>query len=78
LINTVATGHNLLSKCDSITVAIQALSGLAFSSCISATNKIISNKSSIQNHECAETGTIGVSPHQSSGVKPCSDNCHLT
>jgi len=39
---------------------------------------MISSKSSIQNHECAETGTIGVSPPQSSGVKPCSANCHFT
>jgi hypothetical protein len=47
LSNTVATGHNFVSKCDSITVAIAALLGLAFNSFISETSKIISNKSSI-------------------------------
>jgi hypothetical protein len=78
LTKTVATGPNLLSRCDSIIVAIQDLSGFAFNSFISATKRIISNKSSIQNPVCAETGTIGVSPPQSSGVKPFSDNCHLT
>jgi hypothetical protein len=49
LIKTVATGQRLLSRCDSITVATQALSGFALSSFISATSKIISKSSSIPN-----------------------------
>jgi len=78
LTKTVATGQSFVSKCDSRTVATQALSGFALSSFISATRSKISSKSSIPNHDFAETGIIGVSPHQSSGVKPFSANCHLT
>jgi hypothetical protein len=74
----VTTGHRLESRCDSIIVATHALFGLAFNSFISETRIIISNSSSIQNHVIAETGTIGVSPHQSSGVNQCSASCDFT
>jgi hypothetical protein len=77
-IKTVATAHNFVSKCDSITVPTQFLSGFAFSSAISATSKIFSNKSSIQSHIFADTGTIITSPPQSSHTNPCSANCPFT
>jgi hypothetical protein len=48
------------------------------SSNISADKRIISSKSSIPNHVCAETGTIGVSPPQSSGVSHLSASCPFT
>jgi hypothetical protein len=74
----VAKVHNLESNLDSITVATANLSGSAFKSCNSATNKIISNNVSIHNHVSAETGTIIVFHHQSSGCNHCSANCHFT
>jgi len=77
-INTVATEPNFVSKCDSITVQTQFLSGFAFNSAISATSKIFSNKSSIQSHILADTGTIITSPHQSSHTNQCSANCPFT
>ncbi|MDR1944956.1 MAG: hypothetical protein LBQ59_02455 [Candidatus Peribacteria bacterium] len=77
-IKTVATGQRLLSKCDSITVQIPFLSGFAFNSFISATSKIISSNSSIQNQVKAETGIIGTSPPQSSATNHCSASCHFT
>ncbi len=78
LIKTVATGPNWVSRCDSRTVAIAVLFGFAFNSFISATNKMISSKSSIPKPVWAETGTTGVSPPQSSGVNPFSDNWPFT
>jgi hypothetical protein len=77
-IKTVATGQRLLSRCDSITVQTPFLSGFAFNSLISATSKIISSNSSIQNQVKAETGTIGTSHPQSSATNHCSASCHFT
>jgi hypothetical protein len=78
LITTVAIGHNFKSKCDSITVATAFLFGFAFNSCISATSKITHSKSSIQNQVFAETGIIGTSHPQSSGISQFSDNQAFT
>jgi hypothetical protein len=77
LTKTVAKGHSFESRWDSTIVAIQDLSGLAFSSCISDTSKIMSIKVSIQSQVCAETGTTIVVPPQSSGCNHCSASCHF-
>ena len=76
--STVATGPLPLSSCASITVPTALLSGFAFNSSISATNRTISSKWSIPMFFLAETGTAITSPPQSSTRSPCSDNSCLT
>ena len=70
--NKVATGPRLRSKLASITVPLAGRSGLAESSSTSATRRIISSNSSRFSPLSALTGTIVVSPPQSSGTRPCS------
>jgi len=70
----VATGQSLLSRCDSITVQTPNLVGFALRFFISATRRIISSNVSTQNPVLAETGIIGVSPPQSSGISHFSES----
>ena len=76
--NNEADGPRDLSNSASITVPTAFFSGLAFNSCTSEVNTIISNKSSIPSPLNAESGTKIVSPPQSSGIKPYSVNSCIT
>ena len=76
--NTVAIGPLFLSSSASIIVPTAVCFGFAFNSCISATNKIIFNKSSIPIPFLADTGTRTASPPHSSGNTPFSASCCFT
>ncbi len=67
-----------LSRWASITVPLADLSGLACRSSTSETNKIISSNLSIFCFLIALTGTITVSPPQSSAIKSFSDSSCFT
>ena len=77
-IKTVATGPRPLSSFASITVPTACFSGLALSSFISVTSKTASSKSFIPAPVFADTGTIIVSPPQSSARSSYSLSCCLT
>ena len=77
-ISTVAIGPRVLSRCDSTTVAIALRFGFAFGSRMSLTKNIVSSRSSIHSQFFADTGTTGVSHHQSSGANHISANSHFT
>src|SRR6056297_589325 len=70
--NTVETGPLPLSSLASIITPTASLSSFALISCISATNKIISNNSFMPCFFNADTSTHIVSPPHSSGTNPCS------
>ena len=76
--NKVATGPLALSKWASITVPFANLSGFAWRSSTSETSKIISSNLSIFCFLIALTGTITISPPQSSAIKFFSDNSCFT
>ena len=76
--NKVATGPFALSRWASITVPFANLSGLACRSSTSETNKIISSNLSMFCFLIALTGTITVSPPQSSAIKSFSDSSCFT
>ena len=75
--STVATGPRPRSSCASMTVPIAGRLGLALRSCISATSRIISSSSGRFSCVRAETGTMTVSPPQSSASRPRSASCCL-
>ena len=76
--SNVATAPRPLSSFASITVPKAKRFGLAFNSCISVTNKIFSNNSSIPSPLRAEIGTKIVSPPHSSEISPYSTNSFIT
>ena len=73
----VATGPLVRSRLASMTVPFASRSGLAESSSISETRRIISKSPSKFSPFRALTGTIMVSPPHSSGISPKSDNSCL-
>ena len=76
--STVATLPRPLSILASSTVPIAGKLGSALRFCRSATNKIISSRSSRFLPVLADTSTVTVSPPQSSACRPCSANSRLT
>ena len=74
----VAMGPRPLSSLASITVPLAVRSGLAFSSCISATSKMVSSNLSMPIFVLADTGTQITLPPHSSGTSSCSVSCCST
>ena len=75
---TVATEPRPLSSFASMMIPRASHLALAFSSCISATKRIISSRPLILICFLAETSTIMVSPPYSSATRPCSISSFLT
>ena len=75
---SVAIGPVVFSNLASTTVPMHFPLGFALINMLSATNKIVSSRSSRPCFVLAETGTTKVSPSHSSGCKPISANCRLT
>ena len=76
--STVATGPRPRSSLVSSTVPSAERFGLAFSSPISVTSRIISSSSSRLVFCLAETSTNTVVPPQASGIRPRSESWRLT
>src|ERR1039458_9598042 len=75
--STVATGPRPRSSWASITEPMAGRLGLALSSCMSATSRIFSSSRPRPCWVLAETGTMMVSPPQSSASRPRSESCCL-
>ena len=75
---TVATGPRPLSSCASMMTPRASRFGFALSSLTSATRRTISRRSFMPCFCFAETGTMMVSPPQSSGMSSCSDSSCFT